>query len=157
MTLFEKWKRAARHRFKVAYKRTLQIERTKMQKRIDDLKDQHARQVRDMGTNYTRLIEEERAKGVALAREVARIRMEYGPEQFGTRFTLYATMGERFVMYSQDLKTHMSYIVEVLAEMIKREFNQIDFSRVKPIDPRPGDKYPVFRIEPKSHDDMRSW
>lgn len=157
MTLFEKWKRAARHRFKAAYKRTLQIERAKMKKQIEALKDEHRRRILSIQDQMAHAIHTEREKSVALAREVARVRMEFGPEQFGTRFTLYATMGERFVMHSRDLKDHMAYIVEVLASMIKREFSQIDFSRVKPIDPRPGDKYPVFRIDPKSHDDMRSW
>lgn len=155
MTLFEKWKRATRRRFRASYKRTLQVEREKMQKQIDDLNDQHARQVRALRDEAARVLHEERGKSVALAKEVARIRFEYGPEQFGTRFTVYATMCERFIMYSRDLKEHMSYIVELLMHMVKKEFAQIDFSRVKPVDPRPGDKYPVYRIEPTY--DPRSW
>ena len=160
MTLFERWKRSARHRFKVSYKRTLQVEQVRMQKRIDDLKAQHAKQVAEMGANYVRLIEQERLKAEAVAREVMRIRLECGPQKYGTRFTMYATMDEQFVLNSRDLKTHAEYIIKLLSAMIQREFQQIDFSRIKPIDPGPTpSKYPVFRIEPSStsFDDTRSW
>ena len=44
-------------------------------------------------------------------------------------------MDERFMMYVHDLKDISGYILDVLTMKIKREFHQIDFSRVKPIQP----------------------
>jgi len=92
----------------------------------------------------------------ATAREVLRVRMEYGPRNFSTRFTLFATCEEAWICNAHDLSRHMDLIVDRLAQMIVREFRQIDFNRVKPNrfepDERHVNRWPVYIIEPGRED-----
>jgi hypothetical protein len=61
-------------------------------------------------------------------------------------------MADNFVRNSYDLKTSAEVIIRQLAAMIVREFKQIDFSRIKPIDQGPDPsrlpRYEVFPKEP---------
>ena len=80
-----------------------------------------------------RIAEERQQESWAkLAKEILRVRLEFGPEKFGTRFTLYVTMCESFMLNAMDLKTNAPYLLEVLTAKIAREFKQIDFARAKP-------------------------
>lgn len=87
-----------------------------------------------------------------LAREVTRVKLEFGPMKFGTQWTMHATMADSFVRNSHDLKDNAEAIITRLAHMIVREFKQIDFSRIKPIDQGPDvsrlPRYEVFPKEP---------
>lgn len=159
MTQFEKWKRSARHRFKVAYKRTLKIEREKFQKQIDALKDQQAQALRDIRNAWARDVEQEREKAATIAMEIARVRLEVTPtSSFTTRFMMTTILDQHFMLNAQNLKEIGPYVVKMLVALITREFAQIDFTRLKPVVPDrpPGRNYvPTLRMD--SHDDMRSW
>lgn len=160
MTLFEKWKRATRRRFKMSYRRSLKQVEERYEKTIEELNERRAAHERALRVQHAREIEHERAKAGALAREIARVRLEVGPKQYTTRFTLYATLDESFMLGARNLKDMMPYVIKVLVAMMEREFAQVDFNRLKPIDPGPRPtKYPTFRVDSDdpSFDDMRSW
>jgi len=92
------------------------------------------------------------ARAASLAKEVARLSLEWGPYKFGTRFTLYARFAESFVLQSRDLKEHGPYVLQVLCAMLQREMAQLDFTRAQPVawenDEHGRPYYPVYRIEP---------
>lgn len=117
--------RAARARDKQAFEEDLTLAKMKFEK------DRQA-----LAANYARDLEVERAAAVKLAKEIARVRLEYGGHEFGRRFTLFATMDANFMTHARDLKDMSAYIIDNLAHMIKREFGQIDFTRMKPVVPR---------------------
>ena len=87
-----------------------------------------------------------------MSKEVIRLKLEFGAFEFGTRWTLYATMADSFMRHTHDLKGVAKVIIQQLSHMIQAEFAQIDFGRVKPVDPGPdpyGSRYPRFIVEPK--------
>lgn len=93
------------------------------------------------------------AQVAKLAKEILRLKLEWGPGRFGSRFTIYARLSEQFVLNTRDLKEFGPFVVDKLAMLVKREFAQIDFARAQPVrwdydeyDEHRG--YPVFRIEP---------
>ena len=92
----------------------------------------------------------------ATAREVLRVRLEYGPRAYSTRFMLYATCEESWIRNARDLSFHMHVIIDMLARKLVQEFRQIDFSRVKPNRFEPDEshvnRYPVFYVEPGGND-----
>jgi hypothetical protein len=92
----------------------------------------------------------------ATAREVLRVRLEYGPRAYSSRFTLYATCEDRWIRNARDLSQHIDLILVRLAHMLIHEFKQIDFSRVKPNRFEPDEhhvnRYPVFFVEPGGND-----
>lgn len=95
------------------------------------------------------------------ALEVLRVRLEYGPRRFSTRFTLYATCEETWIRNANDLAQHMEVIVHMLAAKITHEFRQIDFGRVKPNRFEPDEegrphRYPVWRHELSNGEGDRS-
>jgi hypothetical protein len=83
---------------------------------------------------------------------VTRVKLEFGPMKFGSQWTMYATMSDTFVRNSGDLKDYAEVVIRQLSAMIVREFKQIDFSRIKPIDVGPDPsrlpRYEVFPKEP---------
>lgn len=92
----------------------------------------------------------------ATAREVLRVRLEYGPRAYSTRFTLFAACDERWICNARNLSFHMHLIIDMLAHKLVNEFRQIDFSRVKPNRFEPDEnhvnRYPVFYVEPGGND-----
>lgn len=124
------------HRLRKNYRAALKREKAKMTLALDAAKEEHERQRKMLSDNYNRLSREQQEAGTKLAAQIARVRLEYGRANYGQRFTLYATMDEKFMIHATDLKEHAAYIIDYLAAMIKREFHQIDFTRMKPVVPR---------------------
>ena len=97
--------------------------------------------------------EKEHAEAFArVADDVMRVRLEFGPTQFGCRYLLSAQMDESYMMYAANLMETGSYIIQILAAKIAREFSQIDFSRAKPIEPRSREEYKYPRWEVGGYD-----
>lgn len=123
------------HRLRKNYRAARVRDKAKFEADLALAVEQHEKERRMLADNYNRLVTEERACGAKLAKEIARVRLEYGPANYGQRFTLYATMDANFMRHARDLKEMSSYIIDHLAAMIKKEFYQIDFTRMKPVIP----------------------
>ena len=153
MTKFEMWKRNARKRLRARYRGSLKQAQAQHQAALDALRQEHKAALKRQQDYFDQIRREDEIKYEALVKEVAQVRLEWGPQRFGSRFMLYVRMDESFIHGIRDLKTHGPYVVDKLAMLIKREFAQIDFSRIKPITPKfpPGrDYFPTFVFdEPK--------
>ena len=147
----------ADERFKAVHKNL----RANYDAAIKRLESKHADDISALDARLEQRLKDERIRhsqdlaraeefGSKLAGEIARMRLEFGPQKFGTRFVLYVTMDENFMLNARDLKDYAGYVIEILAAKVKVEFQQIDFSRAKPVVPdrmpREGE-YPVFRID----------
>lgn len=151
MNKFEKWKRNARRRLRAGYRGSLRQEQERFQQEAAILKAEYDRKLKQQQDRFDLIRAQDEDKYNGLVKEIAQIRLEWGPQKFGSRFSLYVRMDESFIHGVRDLKEYGPYVVDRLAMLIKREFSQIDFCRVKPIEPRyppRGEWYPAFTIEP---------
>jgi len=140
--------KAVAERLRKNYDHRLAVERKKMQDELAEQKRlmETRQKDRDLARARELNLLEERFAG--LAKDVARVRLEFGPTQFGSRFTLYATFDENFIYHSHDLKSFAPVVLEMLTAKIRREFSTIDFGRAKrvmPDGPTP-ERYPRFRL-----------
>lgn len=150
---FDQWKRSVLHRFRSSFKRSLAVEREKYEKALDELKEKHKVELQRVRDSYRLEINGQDEQATRLAREISRIRLEFGPEQYGMRFQMYVTMDERFMLNVQNLKDMGPYIIDKLTLLIKREFAQIDFTRMKPVVPRSYDE--ARRFPPRWYADTK--
>ena len=144
------WKKAARRRFKNSYRRTLAVMREEFEAKLAVERQKTENYMKTRAIEQRQHEDRVQADAARLANEIARIRMEFGPQKYGTRFQMYVTMDETFMMNAQDLRTFAPYIVDKLSALIKREFSTIDFARVQPIVPKLpplGAYYPRFAID----------
>jgi hypothetical protein len=81
-----------------------------------------------------------------VASEIARIRLEYGPTQYGGRFQLWVSFEETMIRQIRDIKEYGPLIIEMLCAKIKREFNTIDFARIRPIMPSWSERHDMPRF-----------
>jgi hypothetical protein len=98
---------------------------------------------------YSQWAKEHEEAFARVADDVMRVRLEFGPTQFSTRFMLSAVMDESYMQHAASLKDMGPYIIQVLSAKLAREFSQIDFCRAKPIEPRCREeqKYPRYQID----------
>jgi hypothetical protein len=142
--------RATRRRLRASYHRQVRIEVADIAEQLHRAYDGKARAERDRASLGIREAEDKLAK---VSAEVLRLRLEYGPDDWGSRYTLFATMRQSFIERTHNLKEIAGYIIENLSHRLRAEFAQVDFSRVKPVRFDPDlkgnrDRFPVWEIKP---------
>ncbi len=144
------WRKATRRRFKNSYRQSLKVARDKFNDRLVAILAEHKAELKTRDIQRRQFEERVQEDATKLAHEIARIRLEFGPQRFGTRFQMYVTMDEAFMLNAQDLKTYSGFIVDKLSMLIKREFATIDFARAQVLVPKLADmqnRYPTFYID----------
>lgn len=102
----------------------------------DRIKADYEKRLKSIQTRHLLDLEERDKQSAKLAKEIARVTLEFGPSSYGrNRFVMYAQMDERFMLHSRDLKEIGPYVVQCLGHMIQREFAKIDFDRAQPVMP----------------------
>lgn len=81
------------------------------------------------------------------AREITRMRLEFGPTKFSHRFSLHVAFADVVIHQARDLKGILGSAFDVLAAKAHREIATIDFARVKPIADAIDRTYPQYRID----------
>jgi hypothetical protein len=135
------WKRRVRRRFKHSFKGTLRDIQQKNQEALDLIESKHYMERRKELERHTAEVVCMEERMASVAREIARVRLEISKTaSYGTRFMMTATMEQGFMMGAANLKDIGPYIIEHLTALIRREFAQIDFTRMKPVvpDTQPG-------------------
>ena len=142
--------RSTRRRLRASYRQQVRLEVAAIAEQLHRVYEGKARAERDRASSA---IAEAETRLSKVSAEVVRLSLEYGPHQFGSRYTLYATMSQSLMERGYNLKEIAGYIIENLSARLRHEFAQIDFSRIKParFEPdeqgRPG-RYPVWKVGP---------
>lgn len=92
------------------------------------------------------MLDEQEKATARLAAEITRLRLEVGPAQYGTRWTMTVSFDETFMRHATSLKELSSVVIPVLARRIEAEVAHIDFSRAKPV-PDSDRKNPRFTFD----------
>ena len=95
----------------------------------------HLKEEEVLRTQHRRELIEEQEKVSRLVKEIARVRLEFGPGRYGTRWQMTVTFDDNFMTGANDLKQIGPYVIQRLCRQIEREFAQIDFGRAKPVMP----------------------
>jgi hypothetical protein len=139
-------------RLRLNYEHAAKAAEARADARIEEATKVAANRERSIRQQCAEEIERTNTAAQRLANEILRIRLEFSRKNFGNRFTLYVTFEEQFMLQARDLKDMSAYIIDMLCAKLKREFYQIDFTRMKPVVPswgQRGDESQVFRIDTK--------
>jgi len=142
--------KATRRRLRQSYRQQVAREVAAERERLTQLFEQKERGIKALSEDRVQRAE---AALAMVSKEVLRLKLEYGPFEFGNRYVMYATMATSLAERSYNLKEMAEVIITQLSHMIVREFKQIDFSRVKPFPP--SDYWPRGGYTFKGIEDIR--
>jgi len=75
-----------------------------------------------------------------VSRELMRLKVEFGPVEYGYRFTLMARMSDTMARHGHEVRDIGGIVIRRLAAELCCKLTEIDFTRMKPdrFDPEPG-------------------